>query len=149
MKKEKNQNLTLEEKNSKFNSNESGLRNRGVFGLPFSERESKIVLVPVPWEATVSYGSGAALGPKAILNASRQIDLYDSSFPNFWKMGIAFSNNSQDIFSKSTKTFKKTRRYLQKYTKGVIDHKLQKEIKSPLLSIQKGAILQNINLQRF
>jgi len=130
MRKEKNQKLTLEEKVAKFNPNKSGLHNHGVFGLPFSAEESKIVLVPVPWEATVSYGSGAVLGPKAILNASRQVDLYDSSFPNFWKMGLAFSDNSQDIFSKSQKTFKKTRKYLQKYVKGIVDHKLQKEINS-------------------
>lgn len=31
----------------------------------------------VPWEATVSYGSGAADGPAAILKASHQVDLLD------------------------------------------------------------------------
>ena len=128
MENQKNQKLTLEEKIAKFNPNENGLRDHGIFGLPFSEKESKIVLVPVPWEATVSYGSGATLGPKAILAASQQIDLYEEFLPDFWKKGIAFSDNSQDIFSKSKKTYKKTKKYLQKYAQGVIDYKLQKEI---------------------
>lgn len=35
------------------------------------------VVVPVPWEATVSYGAGTANGPAAILHASRYVELYD------------------------------------------------------------------------
>jgi agmatinase len=35
------------------------------------------VVVPVPWEATVSYGAGTAKGPAAILDASRYVELYD------------------------------------------------------------------------
>jgi agmatinase len=33
--------------------------------------------VPVPWEATVSYGAGTAKGPAAIVEASRYVELYD------------------------------------------------------------------------
>ncbi|HUF14183.1 MAG TPA: agmatinase [Longimicrobiales bacterium] len=35
------------------------------------------VIMPVPYEATVSYGSGTARGPGAIIDASRYIELYD------------------------------------------------------------------------
>lgn len=35
------------------------------------------VILPVPYEATVSYGSGTARGPAAIIEASRYIELYD------------------------------------------------------------------------
>src|SRR5687767_11724063 len=41
----------------------------GLFGLPFSPQEARVVIVPVPWEATVSYGSGTADGPAAVLAA--------------------------------------------------------------------------------
>jgi agmatinase len=34
------------------------------------------VILPVPWEATTSYGGGARLGPRAILEASRYVELY-------------------------------------------------------------------------
>ncbi|HET9333379.1 MAG TPA: agmatinase [Gemmatimonadota bacterium] len=35
------------------------------------------VVVPVPWEATVSYGKGTGKGPAAIVEASRYVELYD------------------------------------------------------------------------
>jgi agmatinase len=35
------------------------------------------VLLPVPYEATTSYGGGAQAGPAAILDSSRYIELYD------------------------------------------------------------------------
>ena len=49
-------------------------------GLPEDETrygEARGVVVPVPWEATVSYGAGTANGPAAILEASRYVELYD------------------------------------------------------------------------
>jgi agmatinase len=36
-----------------------------------------VVVLPVPYEATVSYGGGTAHGPGAILRASTQVELYD------------------------------------------------------------------------
>ncbi|HRO68020.1 MAG TPA: arginase family protein, partial [Pseudobdellovibrionaceae bacterium] len=49
----------------------------GIFGIPMTEAESRLVLLPVPWEVTTSYGAGASLGPKLIREASEQIDLFD------------------------------------------------------------------------
>ena len=49
-------------------------------GIPDDEakyQDSRGVVVPVPWEATVSYGAGTAKGPAAILDASRYVELYD------------------------------------------------------------------------
>ncbi len=61
----------------------------GIYGLPFSPEESRVVLVPVPWEATVSYGAGTAAGPAAILAASRQVDLFDRETGKPYEAGIA------------------------------------------------------------
>jgi hypothetical protein len=33
----------------------------GIFGLPFTTDEAEVVIVPVPWEVTVSYGSARPL----------------------------------------------------------------------------------------
>ncbi|MDP3770623.1 MAG: agmatinase family protein [bacterium] len=63
--------------------------NDNLFGLPFSVDESEIVIIPVPWEVTVSYREGTAQGPEAILRASRQIDLSDRINPDGWRYGIA------------------------------------------------------------
>ena len=38
---------------------------------------SRVVLLPVPYDATTSYRAGARDGPAAILNASRQMEDYD------------------------------------------------------------------------
>jgi agmatinase len=38
---------------------------------------SAAVILPIPYEATVSYGQGARNGPRAIIEASRQVELYD------------------------------------------------------------------------
>ena len=54
----------------------SGVGKKGnLFGLPYSVEESDLVIIPVPWEVTVSYHSGTADGPQAVLEASSQIDL--------------------------------------------------------------------------
>jgi agmatinase len=50
------------------------------FGLPeeySSQENSKVVIVPVPYEATTSYGKGTKGGPDAILHASQQVELFD------------------------------------------------------------------------
>ncbi len=39
---------------------------------------ARAVILPVPYEATVSYGAGTGNGPEAILEASRYIELYDN-----------------------------------------------------------------------
>ena len=42
-----------------------------------SFQTSRIVVVPAPYEHTVSYGWGTRLGPQAILEASRYVEHYD------------------------------------------------------------------------
>lgn len=38
---------------------------------------SRFVVLPLPFEATTSYGKGTKLGPRAIIEASRNMELYD------------------------------------------------------------------------
>ena len=71
-----------------FDPSQPGLADATIYGLPFTAEESEIIVVPVPWEVTVSYGSGASEGPEAILNASFQVDLLHQEFPELWKLGI-------------------------------------------------------------
>ena len=49
----------------------------GIFGLPYTKQDAKIIVLPVPFAATTSYGGGAQHGPKAVYEASKQVDLYD------------------------------------------------------------------------
>jgi agmatinase len=61
----------------------------GIYGLPFSTEESKVVVVPVPYEATTSYGGGTSGGPAAVLEASKQVDLFDRDTGRPYEAGIA------------------------------------------------------------
>lgn len=50
------------------------------FGIPeefASSEKSRVCIVPVPYEATVSYGRGTSQGPEAIREASLQVELFD------------------------------------------------------------------------
>lgn len=60
----------------------------GLFGLPFTNEESAVALIPVPWEVTTSYRDGTARGPTAMERASYQVDLYDEDMPDGWQTGI-------------------------------------------------------------
>lgn len=80
-----------------FDPDGPGRVNGGIFGLPFSVEEADIVIVPVPWEVTVSYRAGTAQGPATILAASPQLDLYDEGAGEFWKVGIALAEENPVI----------------------------------------------------
>lgn len=136
MKKKMNKNKILEDIITNFNPNENGLIHHGIFGLPFGVDESKMILVPVPWEATVSYKGGTVDGPKAILDASQQIDLYDELYPNGWKDGIAMQDIPTSIFYKSKQVREKTLKYLDKYVEGEIDQNLKIEINDDCLELK-------------
>lgn len=54
-----------------------------LFGLEGQEySKSKFVAIPVPYDSTVSYGTGARHGPNAIIEASRHMELYDERLGN-------------------------------------------------------------------
>lgn len=59
-----------------FDPNGVGISNGNLFGFPVTENEADILVIPVPWDATASYGKGTSKGPQAILDASTQLDFY-------------------------------------------------------------------------
>lgn len=60
----------------------------GIYGLPFKEKESKIIYLPIPWDVTTSYQAGTSKGPDAILQASPQIDFFDLDFIDAYQAGL-------------------------------------------------------------
>ncbi len=71
-----------------FDPNGPGIKGN-LFGLPFSTENATMIVVPLPWEVTVSYKAGTGSGPRAILEASSQIDLFHREIKDIWKLGIA------------------------------------------------------------
>lgn len=80
-----------------FDPNAAPDADSGVFGLPHRERNAALVLVPVPWEATTSYGGGTSRGPAAILKASGQIDLFDGDVFRPYEPGIFMRPESKEV----------------------------------------------------
>lgn len=58
----------------------------GFLGLEkadaISVKDSKVVVIPFGLEKSVSYGSGTAKGPAAMIHASHQVELFDDEFWN-------------------------------------------------------------------
>lgn len=86
---------------SNFDPNSIGLASNNIFGLPSTEENSKLVILPIPWEVTVSYRNGTARGPEKILEASYQIDLFDLDAPGFWKEGYYMPELKKDLIKRN------------------------------------------------
>ena len=82
------------EKIRKFDSDGVGNTNANIFGLPFAVEDADVVILPVPWDVTVSNMAGTSGGPENIFRQSSQIDLYDEFVAEPWKAGIAMEKIS-------------------------------------------------------
>ncbi len=80
-----------------FNPDGVGIANGNYFGMPFTTENAHLVLVSVPWDVTSSYGAGASSAPDAIIEASTQLDFYDSFAPDAWREGIATAEIDYNI----------------------------------------------------
>jgi len=97
---------------SKFDPNQVSNPENNLFGLPFSEEDARLVIVPIPWEVTVSYGAGTARAPEHIMSASMQVDLFDRDFPDCWREGIYMRKLDQKILTKSDYLRKEAELYI-------------------------------------
>jgi agmatinase len=80
-----------------FDPNAAALSGSGIFGLPHTLDEATLVYLPVPWEATTSYGGGTSEGPSAILKASYQVDLFDLEVFRPYEAGLFLLKESEEI----------------------------------------------------
>lgn len=83
--------MTKEELLRTINPNDVGTSGK-LFGLPFDEKNADLIIIPVPWEVTVSYNAGTAIAPEEILYASAQVDLHDADIENAWQLGVTMLN---------------------------------------------------------
>jgi agmatinase len=110
--------MNLQRKIASFNPNDLGRDDSNLFGLPFTVKEARLVVVPVPWEVTVSYGGGTVNGPDAIFQASKQVDLFDPHLPNAWKLGVAMDAIPQKLQRLSNSLRKISQSYIAKLEAG-------------------------------
>lgn len=84
-----------------YNPSDVGQINGNIFGLPFDYDSANLIIIPIPWEVTVSYGAGTANAPQRILDASPQLDLFDFDNPDGWKQGLFMMEIPQDMLDKN------------------------------------------------
>lgn len=109
--------ITKEELIKNFDPNGPGVEGQ-LFGLPFTPETSELVLIPVPWEVTVSYHSGTANGPRAIFEASTQVDLSVKDVPEAWKLGISMLPFSVNLLEENQRLRELADGYITSLEKG-------------------------------
>ena len=79
-----------------FDPNGVGIANGNIFGFSVTEDEANIVIIPVPWDATASYGKGTSDGPAAILEASTQLDFFHPKLENAFETKVFMAPISEE-----------------------------------------------------
>ncbi len=103
---------------SQFDPNTVGNPNNNIFGLPFSEEDARLVILPVPWEVTVSYNAGTARAPDHVFKASLQVDLFDAEIRDGWKQGFFMRSVDKKILMKSDYLRKEAELYINYISEG-------------------------------
>ncbi len=93
-----------------FDPDAFGVDNGNLFGFPHTPEDAAIIVQPVPLELTVSYRTGTGNAPKAILEASPQLDFYHPEIPAPWLPGLALLEELQVAHSLSREHLPKTKR---------------------------------------
>lgn len=125
-----------------FDPNQAGNPNNNIFGLPFTEEESTVVLLPVPWEVTVSCGAGTSRAAEHIFKASLQVDLFDPDVEDGWKKGFFMKPVDRKVLLKSDYLRKEAELYIDYISKGDDVHANKFMFKS-LKEINEGSIFLN------
>ncbi len=127
---------------SQFDPNSVGNPNNNIFGLPFSEEDARLVILPIPWEVTVSYTAGTARAPEHVFKASIQVDLFDANCPDGWKQGYYMRETDKKILLKSDYLRKEAELYIDYISKGEEVQKNKFMCKS-LREINEGSLFMN------
>jgi agmatinase len=80
----------------RFDPNAPGRKGK-LFGLPNTKDQAELIIIPIPWEVTVTSGIGTSLAPSAILEASTEVDLFSGEIIDVWKLGITLLDIPENI----------------------------------------------------
>lgn len=127
---------------TQFDPNSVGLLSNNIFGLPFQEDDARLVLLPVPWEVTVSYSNGTARGPEHIFRASLQVDLYDADVKDGWKEGFYMREPDKHLLLRSDYLRKEAELYLKFLMEGG-DIEENEFLKKTLVDVNNGTKAMN------
>lgn len=89
-----------------------------IFGLPSTEQDAQLIILPVPWEVTVSCGSGTSRSPEHIFKASMDIDPFDPDVANCGHNGFFMREPERKILMKSDYLRKEAELYINFTSQG-------------------------------
>jgi agmatinase len=127
---------------SNFNHNGASNPKNNIFGLPFSEDEATLVILPVPWEVTVSYGAGTSRAAERVFHASMQVDIFDRENNSAWKKGFFMRQPDRKVLMKSDYLRKEAELYINYTSKGEALEKNTFMCKS-IKEINEGSAIMN------
>ncbi len=103
---------------SNYNPNAVSNTNNNIFGMPTSAEDAELIIIPVPWEVTVSYGSGTGRAPESIFKAAFQVDIFDPDIPDAWKHGYYMQPVDKQLLMKSDILRNEAELYIDYITQG-------------------------------
>ncbi len=127
---------------SQFDPNGASNPRKNIFGLPFTEEDARLVILPVPWEVTVSYGAGTSRAAEHIFQASMQVDLFDAEMDQAWRQGFYMRHSDKKVLMKSDYLRKEAELYIDYISKGEVVEKNTFMCKS-LKEINEGSTILN------
>ncbi len=127
---------------SNFDPSSVGNPNNNIFGLPFSEEDARLIILPIPWEVTCSYNAGTARAPDHIFTASLQVDLFDPESKDTWRQGIFMREPNKKILTKSDYLRKEAELYINYISQGE-DVAVNKFMCKTLKEINEGSLFLN------
>lgn len=130
--------MSKEQKIKTFDPNSPGDPDANIYGLPFTCEEADTVIVPVPWDVTVSYADGTANGPEAVFNASFQVDLYEPDLEDAWKSGIAMDEIPLKLKARAEELRSLAVQYIDAITNGE-DVEADPEMQKILMTVNEGS----------
>ncbi len=127
---------------SRFDPNSVGNPNNNIFGLPFEEADARLIILPIPWEVTVSYNAGTARAPEHIFNASLQVDLFDPDHVDAWKQGFYMRPIDKKVLIKSDYLRKEAELFIKYISEGE-DVQNNKFMCKTLKEVNAGSVFLN------
>lgn len=127
---------------SRFNPNKVSNPNNNIFGLPFTEEDAKLIIIPVPWEVTVSHLAGTARAADHVYRSSLFVDIFDVDGDAGWKKGFYMQEIDKKLLFKNDYLRKEAELYIDYISQGASIEENKFMYKS-LKEINEGSAFMN------
>ena len=137
---------TLEEEIKVLEQGLPPMESDGFIGGRLNPTEASLVLIPVPWEATVSFGEGTANAPDAMRISSHQLDVETFHYIKPYKAGISMLETDESLLKLSNKARKKAVKVIESFEKGKSNKKALKFVNEASITLNNSVYEKSIDL---